>query len=305
MNTLESYTTSTPFSESDTCAKFTIDEVLSPFTLHDIAVVDQQYTFSLWVKSDTDGHLLVHGATIPTTSEWKRYAVTFTAIKKDFEIFFGLDGTYYICHPQLELGNKASDWTVAPEDTETDISNAQSSANEASAKADEAKSLADDATAQITLLKNSISMLVTDANGASLMQQTSNGWTFCTGEIESAVNNTMTSVNELTQTLGSTNSTVDALQQAVNDLEETAEYVRIGVYEDEPCIELGESDSDYKLLITNTRILFQVGSDVPTSINSSGLVTKNIVVEEGLYLGGYVFVSRSNGNLGLMWKGFG
>ena len=75
------------------------------------------------------------------------------------------------------------------------------------------------------------------------------------------------------------------------------------MYEDEPCIELGESDSDFKLLITNTRIMFREGPDTPTYINTSGLVTKNIEVEEEVRQGGFVWRIHGNGNLGLIWKG--
>ena len=84
---------------------------------------------------------------------------------------------------------------------------------------------------------------------------------------------------------------------------EIADYVEIKVYEGEPCIELGESDSDFKLMITNTRIMFRVGSDVPTYIHNKGLATENIEVENELRQGGFVWKIRSNGNLGLIWKG--
>lgn len=92
-------------------------------------------------------------------------------------------------------------------------------------------------------------------------------------------------------------------QHSIADLGKLGEYVHIGVYEGEPCIELGESDSDFKLIITNTRILFMEGTDLPAYINNKSLHIKKAVVEEELHQGGFMWKIRSNGNMGLVWKG--
>ena len=89
----------------------------------------------------------------------------------------------------------------------------------------------------------------------------------------------------------------------MDDLGILNDYVKIGTYEDEPCIELGESDSDFKLLITNTRIMFMEGSSVPAYINNQSLYIKKAVIEEELEQGEFIWKARSNGNLGLIWKG--
>ena len=92
-------------------------------------------------------------------------------------------------------------------------------------------------------------------------------------------------------------------QYSIADLGPLGEYVHIGTYDDEPCIELGESDSDFKLVITNTRILFMEGSSVPAHINNQSLHITKAVIEEEIQQGQYVWKVRANGNLGLMWKG--
>lgn len=92
-------------------------------------------------------------------------------------------------------------------------------------------------------------------------------------------------------------------QYSISDLGKLGEYIHIGVYEGEPCIELGESDSDFRLIITNTRILFMEGTDLPAYINNKALNIKKAVVEEELHQGGFMWKIRSNGNLGLVWKG--
>lgn len=92
-------------------------------------------------------------------------------------------------------------------------------------------------------------------------------------------------------------------QYSIADLGQIGEYVHIGTYEDEPCIELGESDSDFKLIITNTRIMFMEGSSVPAYINNQSLHITKAVIEEEIQQGQFVWKVRQNGNLGLMWKG--
>lgn len=92
-------------------------------------------------------------------------------------------------------------------------------------------------------------------------------------------------------------------QYSIADLGLIGDYVHITTYDGEPCIELGESDSDFKLLITNTRIMFMEGSDVPAYINNRSLHIKKAVVKEELCQGGFVWKVRSNGNMGLVWKG--
>lgn len=155
----------------------------------------------------------------------------------------------------------------------------------------------------IQQLSNCISMLVTDENGESLMTQTENGWTFSMKETAEAVSSLTDLMETLQRESGSTQATVDILQQAVTDHGQALKYVNVSTYEDEPCIELGKSDNDFKLLITNTRIMFMNGSNVPTYINTDGLVTKNIEVTGEIVQGGYVMLNTSDGGWGLLWKG--
>lgn len=152
-------------------------------------------------------------------------------------------------------------------------------------------------------LVDSMSTLVTDSKGSSLMTQTSTGWTFSTSEIQNTIDDMSEGLDSLVKQCNNTDVAVEVLQQAVKDLGTTAEYIKIGTYEDEPCIMLGESDSDFKLLITNTKILFMDGSDVPAYITNKSLYIKKAIIEEELRQGGYAWVTRSNGHLSLIWKG--
>lgn len=206
--------------------------------------------------------------------------------------------TFKITNFKIEKGNKATDWTPAPEDMATadDVENVQSIADEASSSAAYARTL-------IAQLSDSISMLVTDGNGTSLMTQTETGWMFSTAEIQDSINNTSEGLDSLINDVGEVGDTVNILQQAVDELGTISDYVKIGTYEDEPCIELGESDSDFKLIITNTRIMFMEDSDVPAYISNQALNIKKAVIEEEFRQGDFVWKVRSNGNLGLTWRG--
>lgn len=174
------------------------------------------------------------------------------------------------------------------------------------------------AESEIKQLSDSISMLVTDGNGSSLMTQTENGWTFSTSKIQSDINSVSENIGTIQDQLGSTEATVEVLQQAVSDIGAKTDYVNISTYTytnesgetlTEPCIELGESDNDYKLLITNTQILFKAGSAIPTRIDTEGLVTESITIENELrhthpaVNGFYVWAMDSDGSYGLQWKG--
>lgn len=177
-----------------------------------------------------------------------------------------------------------------------DVDHAQDTAGVAQETADNAESL-------IKQLSDSISTLVTDGNGTSLMVQTDDGWTFSTADLQKTVDATSEGLDSLVNELGSTNSVIDILQQAVDDLGVLTDYIKIGTYENEPCIELGESDSDFKLRITNTRIMFMEGSDIPAYFTNQSMHIKKAVIEEELQQGGFVWKVRSNGNMGLVWKG--
>lgn len=96
---------------------------------------------------------------------------------------------------------------------------------------------------------------------------------------------------------------LDGTPHSIADLGVIGEYVQIGTYEGEPCIELGETDSDFKLRITNTRMLFMEGTNVVAYISNQSLHIKKAVIEEELQQGEFVWKARSNGNLGLIWKG--
>lgn len=203
-----------------------------------------------------------------------------------------------VCEWKIEKGNKATDWTPAPEDmaSNSDMSEVRDEVESVDEKVGKAQSL-------IEQLSDSISMLVTDGNGTSLMTQTENGWTFSTAKIQEAADTTRENLDALLNELGSTNGVVDVLQASVDNLKTIGEYVKIGTYKGEPCIELGEGDSEFKLIITNTQMLFIESNNETAKLTNQSLVITKAVIDQELRQGGFVWQARTNGNLGLIWKG--
>lgn len=92
------------------------------------------YTLSFYAKADTDGIELVscrggmynlNGKTYSLTSKWKRYTYTYTtdAVNQGSLTFWTNhpNKNVYLANVKLEIGNKPTDWTPAPEDIDNEI----------------------------------------------------------------------------------------------------------------------------------------------------------------------------------------
>lgn len=304
MSTLQSVSINSPIGRLEECAQFTIETSQESFTLFGAMIPNREQTFSCWVRSDADGSLIFNGTTVTTATDWKEQKITFTPTTDDFVISFASTGTYYIYHAQIELGNKNTDWTLAHEDLTDATDKAQAAADHAQADTNNVAGRVTITESMIQQLSDTIATLITDKNGMSLMTQTSTGWTFSIGTMQTSIGELSDELGDLSDALNGTDKTVEeVLRPSIDRWNETNERVRIGTYEGEPCIELGEGDSDFKLLVTNTRIMFMVGSDVPTYIDHESMYTKKINVTEELRQAGYVWAGRANGNYGLQWKG--
>lgn len=202
---------------------------------------------------------------------------------------------------KFEIGNKATDWTPAPEDmaTSEDISNVQDSIDETNDRIDSSE-------AKIELLNDSISTLVKDANGESLMEQTSTGWTFNIGSLQNQINDAANSVNQVEKDLANTTALVNKANSLLNDVTAKTAYINMATDESgSPCIELGKSGNPFKLRITNTSIDFMQDSAKIAYITNKQLYIQSSVVTDEMKIGvngGFIWKKRANGNLGLSWE---
>lgn len=73
----------------------------------------------------------------------------------------------------------------------------------------------------------------------------------------------------------------------------------------DPCIELGKSDNDFKVRITNTSIDFMEGTARIAYLSNSTLYIEKAVIKNQLQIGegsGFVWKKRSNNHMGLRWE---
>lgn len=292
-NTLRSAFITSPYDKEEECSNFLVENIDDSFLLTDLMSVDTEYTFTCWVKSDAAGSITFDKKTFDTTSIWTKQIIIFTSTGTDFSIRFGKTGSYYIYHPKLELGNIPSDWSPNPEDIEEDVdtNTTRISVSESTIKQ----------------LSDMISTIVVDENGSSMMTQTSEGWSFNIGGINSQLNKAAESLNNLSGSLEQANNTINNLNTLVNDVSKKTAYINIGTDSTgAPCIELGKEDNPFKVRITNTSIDFIDNFSTVAYINNRKLFIETAVIKNELQIGegtGFIFKRRSNGNLGLRWVG--
>ena len=95
---------------------------------------------------------------------------------------------------------------------------------------------------------------------------------------------------------------IDTVEKNINYLAEKTEYISVGTDDDDnPYIELGKKDSDFKLRITNEKLELYDGSSMPAYISNQKLMIKKAEVIDELRFGNFVWAKRPNGNVGLTW----
>lgn len=115
-----------PYNKTEECACFSIDNASDPFIMSDVIVIGQEYTLSFWAQAvDSEFNLTVCDQLLVIDTTWTKHVITFIATNTNITWSFADTGTYYIYHPQLEIGNKATDWTPSPEDIDESIINSK------------------------------------------------------------------------------------------------------------------------------------------------------------------------------------
>ena len=157
----------------------------------------------------------------------------------------------------------------------------------------------------IQQLADSIVGLVRDGNGGSMLQQDANGlWYFNLGPLQQSLSDTANSLDDLSGIVLDANGQIDVLKSTAAALQQRTEYVRS--YTDEngqPCLELGEGDSTFRVKITNTQIQFMEGTTTPAYLSNQKLYIEKAEVINELQMGGFVWKVHGKGNMGLIWKG--
>lgn len=293
-----------------------------------VANVGETYTISFDIKVDVSGSFTVHvqngtglnqlinfGSVSIVANKWTRVSLTGKVLsdtKSAQVIYFNVFGmqrmgakTFKIANLKVERGNKATDWTPAPEDVQSGIDDAFNSANDANNKIDLITPDIEFSKAQIEVLNKSISSLVVDQNGGSLMTQTPDGWQFNIGAIQTGLDKAMSDVTEIKGDISGVTDLANKTGELVNSIDKKTAYINMSQdSEGAPVLELGRKEGLFKVRITDTAIEFLEGSQKIAYITNRQLYIQSSVVTDEMKIGatnGYIWKKRGNGNMGLRY----
>ena len=235
-------------------------------------------------------------ATLPTTRNQCLYLTGLTS---------AVGTVYKFKCLKIEQGNKATDWTPAPEDVQSGIDDAFNSANDANNKIDLITPDIEFSKAQIEVVNKSISSLVVDQNGGSLMTQTPDGWQFNIGAIQTGLDKAMSDVTEIRGDISGVTDLANKTGELVNSIDKKTAYINMSQdSEGAPVLELGRKEGLFKVRITDTAIEFLEGSQKIAYITNRQLYIQSSVVTDEMKIGagrGYIWKKRGNGNMGLRY----
>lgn len=111
--------------------------------------------------------------------------------------------------------------------------------------------------------------------------------------------------DSFTQELSQTKRDVTDANTAIAAHEKTRrKYMRFsGADTGDPQIELGASDSAFKMRLTNQRLAFMQGDSTPTYVSNQRLYINDAEVNQTLRIGKYAFIPRPDGHMSLQYVG--
>lgn len=208
---------------------------------------------------------------------------TYDSIKSSDQLIYigGLNkkGMFKLGRPKLELGNKATDWTPAPEDVDEAINTERTELQSAiETKANEITSKVSE-----TYVSNSAFEHYQNTV-SSQFTQTKNDFTW---SINQSVNDAK---NEMSGQIDSVNGRLDGLKQTTDNVNSYMSFDNDG-------LTLGKSDSAFKTKITNEEWSIQKNGAKVTYINDQTMYITDGQFTQSLKIGAFGFVPRANGSL--------
>ena len=180
---------------------------------------------------------------------------------------------------KLELGNKATDWTPAPEDVDNAINEERTTRQSAiETKANEITSKVSE-----TYVSNSAFEHYQNTV-SSQFTQTKKDFTW---SINQSVNDAK---NEMNGQIDSVNGRVDGLKKTTDNVNNYMSFDNDG-------LTLGKSDSAFKTKITNQEWSIQKNGAKVTYINDQTMYITDGQFTQSLKIGNFGFVPRANGSL--------
>ena len=234
--------------------------------------------------------------------------------------------------PKVEIGNKATDWSPAPEDTDQDINDRVTAVSnqitkdkgELEEKIGKAKGIAEskldadqvaeaistaitanNAELKIDSLRGAIQALTTQTDGKyQILEQDGEGWSFSFGSLIEDVVKTMGDANEALEKLDGTKDS--NLKTRLSSWEEANSYIRIERRNNAPVIVLATNQDNFRVEISNSSIDFYEGNNRIAYVSNQAFYNTTGIVREEIRImsdesGGFAWKTRQNGNLGLTW----
>ena len=188
-------------------------------------------------------------------------------------------GTVTISDFKLEIGNKATDWTLAPEDVDEAINTERTERQSAiETKANEITSKVSE-----TYVSNSALNHYKEEVSTQFSQTKSDfTWT-----INKSAEDTK---NELNGQINSVNGRLDGLKQTTDNVNSYMSF-------DDDALTLGKSDSAFKTKITNKEWSILKDNAKVTYINDKTMYITDGQFTQSLKVGAFGFVPRANGSL--------
>lgn len=251
-----------------------------------------QFTFAIEIKSE-DGtvppsiyfkngfeYVNLKGK-VSSNYSWCYYTGTWKKAN-DIRLHFGwcsAIGTYYIRKIKFEKGNKATDWTPAPEDVDEAINTERTERQSAiETKANEITSKVSETYVSNSALNHYKEEVSTQ------FSQTKNDFTWT---VNKSVEDTK---NEFKGQISSVNGRVDGLKQTTDNVNSYMSFDNDG-------LTLGKSDSAFKTKITNEEWSIQKNGAKVTYINDQTMYITDGQFTQSLKVGAFGFVPRANGSL--------
>ena len=268
----------------------------------------------LWGPLAENQTIMVGTTDRQLTTEWQKIKVQYkwSNNRKHTICFYVMEPqseeiTISISSPKIEIGNKDTDWSPAPEDIEQIASDAQNTANDALSRANGAYT-------EIDTLKSTISNIVKDDNGMVSVVQGGDGIQIDMSQVTDKLNE---AINDLKDTLTKeeSDSLKQELQEQISKLDTKTAYISIG-QDDEgaPTIILGSNESEFKVRITNKSIDFMKNDEVIAFANGDAFFNLKTVIQNDVQIGGglasdgktfvgpgFIWKTRESGNMGLTY----
>ncbi|WP_152598231.1 hypothetical protein [Bifidobacterium cuniculi] len=97
---------------------------------------------------------------------------------------------------------------------------------------------------------------------------------------------------------------VQAVEDALNtDILERQTYMRFSNVDNNPLLELGATDSEYRVQLSNTKLSFMAGNTEAAYVANDGMNIANATILSTLTIGNFAWVPRENGHLSLQYMG--